>query len=442
MKRTFFLYLLILVICIPVGAQEFDNRAKQFTLVSQTEARVEASRTHRMLLCDYQPTGLYLRRNETISFDVTGLGEAHTLSSMIAYKPMWGNRNKSQEDVLDEGSNSVTATQDGILSFIFVKNEGYDTKPATVKVRVIGGKAFPLFVLNRTNQLNWQGDLQTMKDAPFVQLVSDKALITIPYKDYLRTPIKDVPASFKTIHQVIDWEDEVAGFDNSSPANMRSRNRVHYMVDLYSTKKEADDYYMYAMDYFIGMKRDNFTDLTDKLATEWGIWHETGHTHQQSSWTFDAITEISVNIFSLYVQERFGRPSRITTLQEGETQTSLEKAAAYIAQPRKNYLVENPDDYDEFFTKLVMFHQLRTAYGWDAFKKLHQYFRKQPYTEIDGETDADKANKFVYAMCFVTRNNLVPFFRKWGLNINAVTAKKITALKLPLPPTDPSTMFK
>ena len=200
---------------------------------------------------------------------------------------------------------------------------------------------------------------------------------------------------------------------------------------------------MYASSYFIGMKRDNYTDLTEKLKTEWGIWHETGHTHQQRSWTWDSIGEISVNLFSLYVQEKYGRPSTLAQVQGGETLTNFEKARKYIADPNKNYLVSNEDaDYNELFSKLVMFHQLKSVYGWDAFKKLHQYFRQKPYVDIEDETDADMANKFIYAMCSITKNNLIPFFKKWGLATNTATAKRINDMKLPLPKVDPAGIFK
>ena len=407
-----------------------------------TDSRIEAKRTHRMILCDSQPSGLYVRKGEKITLNVSNLNQDYNLSSMIGFKPMWGNRNKTQENKLKNGVNIINAIQDGILSFIFVKRAGYDTNPTTANVNVTGGKAFPLYKLNRSNIANWQNDLKIMTDAPFVQLVSDKVLITIPYKDYLRRPIQNIPASFKTIHQVVDWEDELAGFDNSATENMRTNNRIHYLIDLYSTPKEAESYYMYASNYLIGMKSDNYTDLTEKLDREWGIWHETGHTHQQDSWTWNSITEISVNLFSLYVQEKFGLPSRLNTIEGDETETTFDKARKYLANPTKDYFEENEDDYDELFTKLVMFHQLKSVYGWNSIKKLHQYFRKQPYIENEDETDQDKANKFIYAMCLTTKNNLVPFFKKWRLNVDSATAAKIKKLNLPLPTVDPAKIFR
>ncbi len=443
MKNIVVLTAALFVFCVAINAQVYNNYTKQYTLVSQTEGQIEADRTHRMVLCDHQPSGLYVRKGERFSVDVSSLSQSYRLSTMIGFKPMWGNRNRTQENELRNGANTVTAVQDGILSFIFVKADGYDVTPSTVSVSVRGGKAFPLYKLNRSNLANWNNDLRTMVDAPFVQLVSEKALITIPYRDYLRRPIPDIAASFAVIHRVIDLEDELAGFDNSTPENMRSRNRLHYLVDLYATAKEQESWYMYASDYMIGMKSDNFTDLTEKLATEWGIWHETGHTHQQNSWTWDSIGEITVNLFSLYVQEKFGLPTRLGTREGGETLTTFEKARRYVANPRKNYLVSNEEaDYNELFSKLVMFHQLKSVYGWDAIKRLHQNFRKQPLAGDEDESDEAKSNRFMLAMCLVTRNNLLPFFKKWGLNADVATTQKVNNLRLPLPRTDPSTIFK
>lgn len=442
MKSSILLLLLAFFVCIPVNAQEFNNRTKEYSLVSQTEARIEMGRTHRQILCDYQPSGLYVRRGETITLSVSNLDDDYKLSSMIGFKPMWGNRNKTQEDELEDGENTVKVTQDGPLWFIFVKREGFDDDPSSVDIKVKGGKAFPLYIVGETEDEAWENDLRTMKDAPFVQLLSDRASVTITYPDYLKNPIEDVEAAFETIHKVLDLEEEVAGFDGSTPQNKPTRNRIHFAIDLYSTPEEAAKYYLYASQYFIGMKRTNYNELTHALDKEWGIWHEIGHLHQQRSWTWGAISEISVNIFSLYVQEQFGLPSKLDERSPANGPTHFENARKYIANPDKNYLVRNPSDYSEFFSKLVMFYQLRAVYGWDMYKRLHQHFRKQPYVYNPKETDADKANKFVYAICLVSKNDLVPFFKKWGLNIDAATAQKIAALKLPLPKTDPSTIFK
>ena len=91
------------------------------------------------------------------------------------------------------------------------------------------------------------------------------------------------------------------------------------------------------------------------------------------------------------------------------------------------------------YQKFFIYNANKSVYGWQAFTRLQKEFRKKP---LGNYTDAEKAAQFVYMMCFVTRNDLVPFFKKWGLNIDAATAQRIAAMRLPLPKTDPSTIFK
>ncbi len=252
---------LLFGVCLGIQAQSYDNYQKKYSLVSLTEGQIESSRTHRMILCDYQPTGLYVKKGEEITFTVEHLDNSYSLSYMIGFKPMWGNHNNTVEEKLHEGSTTLSASQEGILSFIFVKKEGYDTTPTTVNITVKGGEAFPLYHFGKSNLANWQNDLKTMTTAPFVQLVSDQVLITIPYKEYVNAPMKDINASFEIIHSVLNLEEELAGFDNSTLQNTKTRLRLNYLVDLYSTEKEKENYYMYASYYMVGMKKDNFTDL-------------------------------------------------------------------------------------------------------------------------------------------------------------------------------------
>ena len=45
----------------------------------------------------------------------------------------------------------------------------------------------------------------------------------------------------------------------------------------------------------------------------WGFYHELGHNHQSRDWTFDGTSEVTVNLFTLYVFDRVcGTPPRET----------------------------------------------------------------------------------------------------------------------------------
>ena len=97
----------------------------------------------------------------------------------------------------------------------------------------------------------------------------------------------------------LDRTPEVVAQIEASKRDILARAYVQQLVAALPkpSADEAKKYYLYASNYFVGMKRENFTDLTEKLDKEWGIWHEVGHTHQQQSWTWSSIIEVNTNIF-------------------------------------------------------------------------------------------------------------------------------------------------
>ena len=42
-----------------------------------------------------------------------------------------------------------------------------------------------------------------------------------------------------------------------------------------------------------------------------GPWHEVEHLHQQAPWEWEDLGEVTVNIYSLAVQTKFGRQTRL-----------------------------------------------------------------------------------------------------------------------------------
>ncbi len=439
MKKTNVYYLFVFAFFFSnvLKAQSFDNVKKEYTFFSLTEAMNEAKRTQRMALADYQPTGLNIPGSYSFAINVSAFDTVNYKARfLIGFKPLWGSRNKQHEGDLKVGRNSIYSKNEGLLFITFVKKTGFDANPASIKVTVDGGTPIPFYYHGQTSAKQFQQQFDSIQKADYVQFASSKVIVTIPYEDYARNPIKNLNNTFDTIHKVIDWENECAGFYGTSKEHSPTRLRMHYNVDTY--KKNGDGYYMYATGYQIGMLRDNFTELTDPklLAKGWGIWHETGHTNQQPSWRWGAIGEISVNIFSLYVQEKFEQPGPLNKPNSAtQGMTLAENIQRYLALPDKDYNNHQKTDNNPLFTKMYMFWQLKEAYGWQLIQNIHRYFRENP---SDGGTDQDKIDRFILASSTLSGNDLRPFFIKWGLKIGTETNTKIAALKLPLPKVDPS----
>ena len=408
----------------PAAASTFDNEAGRYVLDALPAADAEARRMDRMLLNDQQPAGRHVRKGETVSVTASDFPEDLHLAAMIGFHPMWGSQQGQQEELLDVGETQFVAEQSGPLFFAYTMPDD-QTRASRVSLSVVGGKPLPLYVDGRMDADDWQAELAAHARAPFVQLLGERALITLPMAVHARAPIDDPAATFVAIDEVLDLQDELAGFDGSSPRDRRSPLRQHYLVDFRVSAKDRESFYMYATDGFIGMLADNTADLTDPAALRqrWGIWHETGHTHQQHSWTWEALAEVNVNLFSLYVQEAFGEESTLARSEDGEP-SFLDKARDYLDGDVADLLSEVAEgDDDGFFIRLVMFHELKEAYGWDLFKDLHKHFRAHPLA--DDASDQDKADAFVIAMCELTGVDLRPFFASWGLRASSKAEREI-----------------
>ncbi len=440
--RPFPIVAWLLALAAPAGASTFDNEAGRYVLTALPDAGSEAERMDRMLLCDQQPAGRQVRKGERVVVTAGALPPGFELSALVGFRPMWGDAQDQQEVALDTGTTGFRADQDGPLYFRFTTPDGALDADVELAVSVVGGQPLPLYVDGRMSAQAWARELAAHADAAFVQLIGTHALVTLPMDVYAADPIADPRASFAAIDDVLRLEDDLSGFDGSDAANRPTPLRVHYLVDFRASEKDREGFYMYATDEFVGMLADNTGDLTDpaRLRREWGIWHETGHTQQQNSWTWDALAEINVNLYSLYVQETFGQPSTLALSEDGAP-SFLDRARDYLENGADNLLVDDPDDDsgDSFFIRLVLFHQLVEVYGWDLFRDLNRHFRAHP---LDADaSDQDKADALVGALCELTGVDLRPFFRRWGLTVSTRASRRIAAERYPLPDRDYSQIF-
>lgn len=443
MRRLVVAAAVLACLAVPDGrASEIDNDAGHYRLSTLPSAASEAKRMDRMELDDQQPAGRWLRRGESAVITVEGLPRGVALDAAIGFRPMWKVALGQQIVRLVAGDNRIQASQEGPLFFRCTARAGAKPGADEVDVTMAGGHVLPLYVDGETSPVQWATQLDEHGDAPFVQFLGEHAMITLTRAVHAEHPVADPAATFEAIDEVLGYEDEVAGLDGSSPRDAPTPLRMHYVVDFRAKKKDLADVYMYAEPQFIGMLPDNTEDLTDpdRLRERWGIWHETGHTHQQNSWTWGALTEINVNLFSLYVQEKLGLPSRLAESEDGEP-SAFDRARRYLAGGRHDLLADVPDDDgDLLFTRLVLFHQLKSVYGWRLFQDLHKEFRAHPLP-ADSE-DQEMADALVTRICAITGNDLRPFFRRWGLRVSDAADAQIERRHYPAPRRDPAAVFQ
>ncbi|PFP71411.1 hypothetical protein COK07_27470, partial [Bacillus thuringiensis] len=233
-------------------------------------------------------------------------------------------------------------------------------------------------------------------------------------KKYLLGSNTDPVQLLKKMDEATRIQDKVAGLSEEQV----DKHYVHYVEENHSP-----DYYMYATSYrtaYVGDAIQYVLDINKFITDGWGPWHEAGHLRQQSPWKFYNMTEVQNNIYSLSVEKAFNQPSNL------EKSGIYPKAFQYLEQVNKNY-----DEISDVFVKLVMLWQLQLAYGEDFYPKLHQLYRDMPSSELP-QTDENKKQLFMISASKVAKQNLIPFFEKWGLRPNNDTIQKVAALGYPI----------
>ena len=119
----------------------------------------------------------------------------------------------------------------------------------------------------------------------------------------------------------------------------------------------------------------------------WGFFHEMGHNHQSDDWTFDGTVEVTVNFFSLYNMEKIcGKMPRQT---EKMGNAGLRRNVARWKAAGRPFREWKSDP----FLALDFFVELRMKYGWDAFRKLFEEYRRLPASERP-KSDLDKRRQW------------------------------------------------
>ncbi|QKE09903.1 putative mucin/carbohydrate-binding domain-containing protein [Bacillus cereus] len=362
----------------------------------------------RYVLSANEPTGIYAAPNEEIKIEIKG---TQSIKAFIGTKSY--DEKGFEEFELKPGENNISSSRGGILYFYNMNNDG------EVMASVIhGGSHFPLFVLGKHTQKDWDAMLKKYKNPYAVELKGERSLITASpeaVKNYMR---ETDPVELMKLHdKIIRFENSVAGLFEDGVGVAKAPN--HYIQFVEKRKPDKGDW-MFATNYHTGYipeTMDRVLNIERLKEDGWGPWHEVGHLHQQAPWFWSGIGEVTVNIYSLSVQRMLGNKSRL--VEEGK----YEKAFSYLGNPDAQKLMDE-------FEKLVMFWQLDLVYGEHFYPNLHQMYRLLPESEMPA-SDEDKKQMFIYMASKVAKQNLVPFFEKWGLSPNDEVREKIGNLNLP-----------
>ncbi|MCU5501656.1 M60 family metallopeptidase, partial [Bacillus wiedmannii] len=365
-----------------------------------------------MAFSPYEPTGLYAKPNEQITINVEGNQDIQVYIGTYSYDASWREDSKIKSFTLKPGINTIQSPNGGMIYF-YNKQQG-----GTIRTTVTtGGTTTPFFELGKHTKQDLINMLDQYPNANAVELKGERVLITASparVKKYLLGSNTDPVQLLKKMDEATRIQDKVAGLSEEQV----DKHYVHYVEENHSP-----DYYMYATSYrtaYVGDAIQYVLDINKFITDGWGPWHEAGHLRQQSPWKFYNMTEVQNNIYSLSVEKAFNQPSNL------EKSGIYPKAFQYLEQVNKNY-----DEISDVFVKLVMLWQLQLAYGEDFYPTLHQLYRDMPSSELP-QTDENKKQLFMISASKVAKQNLIPFFEKWGLRPNNDTIQKVAALGYPI----------
>ncbi|MFJ9304172.1 M60 family metallopeptidase [Bacillus toyonensis] len=365
-----------------------------------------------MAFSPYEPTGLYAKPNEQITINVEGNQDIQAYIGTYSYDASWREDSKIKSFTLKPGINTIQSPNGGMIYF-YNKQQG-----GTIRTTVTtGGTTTPFFELGKHTKQDLINMLDQYPNAHAVELKGERVLITASparVKKYLLGSNTDPVQLLKKLDEATRIQDKVAGLSEEQA----DKHYIHYVEENHSP-----DYYMYAYPYrtaYVGDAIQYVLDINKFIKDGWGPWHEAGHLRQQWPWNFYNMTEVQNNIYSLSVEKAFNQPSNL------EKSGIYPKAFQYLEQTNKNY-----DEISDVFVKLVMLWQLQLAYGEDFYPKLHQLYRDMPSNEIP-QTDENKKQLFMISASKVAKQNLIPFFEKWGLRPNNDTIQKVAALGYPI----------
>lgn len=396
---------------------DVSDASSSVRLRAHEPAVVAARRENRSFAhSDLQPTGRLVRAGDKVTVSGAAAGAVSVAIGLYGvFADFNGGATVDVPTLPGAGATfTVTAPHDGM---VYVVNNSETEQ----RVHVAGGAPVPVFVLGETTTDDLKAQLAARRNAPFVTVVSDRVfgdfrvgMITqnVERVEAVATAWDDVVAETDRVYGLIGGAGGLAG------VAQKARHRI------YITNPDTGAGYASATTSRLSFQVDTGAgaDLFRKERNDqWGLWHEIGHTYQTPQYKWAGMTEVTVNISAAAIQDAKGWGSRLDT-------PGIRSAfAKFRATPIG---ARDFDGLDDLFLRLLMFDQLRRAFGEDFYPRLNQEYRV--LTALGRQVRSDAAaqkQEFIRLASAVAGRNLTPFFREWGIAPDAETTSAITSLR-------------
>lgn len=395
-----------------INVQELPSGSKEATRLAQS---FPAS--------DYQPTGFYLPPNTNLNMEVSQLSGSRLPVLLVGtysrYQSKWDPTSYS----LNPGINTISDAKGGILYLRYLN----DNPVGNVRIKFLSGmRPIPFYQLGKTAQADWVKMVDNISNVPDVQLVGSKTILTFSLANAQKYKNENQEALIRKADRVVAIEDSISGLFGNDPLDQPNVHR--YLM----TESDHPNYYMAATWYRTWYRStDAVTSILTADKLTWGPWHELGHMHQQGSWTWSEVGEVTVNVYSLAVEKALGViPGRLNT------QNEWNNINTYLARPEneKSFNSSNAS----VWVRLGMFQQLKLAFGDSFYHELHRKARRESNRPTTTDT---RMHWFMVKSSMISGKDLSGFFKKWGMKLSSqpltdAVYTDIANLTLPVPGSD------
>ncbi|WP_328379452.1 M60 family metallopeptidase [Streptomyces sp. NBC_00440] len=338
---------------------------------------------------------------------------------------------------LRAGENTVSDVYGGPLYLSFA---GHGQQAAVTFVS--GTARMAGFELGRTSEADFQRQLDSITDVPWVELTTGHTILTLTREGALLYRGEDHAALLRLFDTIIDSHNRISGLVGPKPLNRPKAGRYHFN-EVSVVPKGVGAYAWHGFNGFPRAYMDRLCTVQGLRTRGWGLYHELGHLNQQAAYQAGGLTEVTVNIYSLAAQRTLGQPSNLLTKDATTGLNWFQSAAPKVGTPGIAYETTFGP-----YEQLVPLRQLELAFGDDFWPRLHQLVRTEhqhdaPVEDYDHDP-AVEARQYRALSTYASRvsgYDLTDFFvRKWAFPIDATGVAEIAALRLPSPPVDPSSL--
>lgn len=365
----------------------------------------------------WHSTGLYARPGEEIIIQVLTEDEtdlnlevqigAH--SDNIEHQPIWKRcphivfRNRIERN--------PTTIANPFGGLIYINLNGY--RKNLLQLSILGGIVSPSYFMGNTILSRWRNEIRN-NPAPWGELVGDN-LIIIAKRSFM-LQLNDPEAIIDFWHRVSDAMSDLAAIP-------REKNRAdRFVTDVQISVGDMHAGYPIMYDIHLEDIPLNISVARQHPQRLWGFFHELGHNHQKSDWTFSFAVEVTCNLFTLYVM------NTVLFIPTNETHAQL---SDYDVERLLSQYIENGRQFSEWmsdpFLALITYVQLQEAYGWSSYRRVFANYGQLAEDERP-HTDQEKIDLWMKMFSRVVEENLASFFISWGFPISSEAVAHISHL--------------